>query len=68
LEENVEILINKGMDNVTQQFEQLELILHDYWINQQLGDFSAVLHERLKNPVELLPILLKRFVDQKDEF
>ena len=36
LEENIESLITEGTHNVTQQFERLELILHDYWINQQL--------------------------------
>jgi len=38
------------------------------WQLGPLGDFSILEHERLKNPTEMLPILLQRFVDQKDEF
>jgi hypothetical protein len=68
LEDNIERLITKAMQHIDKQFERLEPILQDYWTNKQLGDFKILTDEGLKNPNELLPILLQRFVNQKDEF
>ena len=58
LEEDIEELIAKAMEKIKKQFEKLEPILQDYWTNKQLGDFSILTDARLKNPTELLPILL----------
>ena len=68
LEEDIEELIAKAMQKIKKQFEKLEPILQDYWTNKQLGDFNILTDARLKNPTELLPILLQRFVNQKGEF
>lgn len=68
LDANIEILLEQAMQKVMKQFQKLEQLLQEYWVNEQLGDFSIVKHERLKNPTEVLPILLERFTDQKDEF
>ena len=45
-----------------------EPLLQLYWTNKQLGDFRIVSHDRLKNPTDVLPILLERLRDQGDEF
>ena len=68
------------MLKVKKQFEKLEPWLQDYWVNKQTGlavpedsaeepsgFISRIQDERLKNPTELLPVLLERFVDQKDQ-
>ena len=38
------------------------------WQLGPLGDFAILEHERLKDPTEMLKLLLQRFVDQKAEF
>lgn len=34
-----------------------------YWENKQLGNFEIIENERLKNPTDVIPCLLKRFED-----
>jgi hypothetical protein len=63
LEDNIDILILKAMQNVKKQFENFECHMRDFWINKQLGNFAIIKNERLKNPTEILPVLLQRFVD-----
>lgn len=36
-----------------------------YWVNHQCMPFDVVANPKLKNPTEVLPILLQRFIDQK---
>jgi dynein heavy chain, axonemal len=68
LEENVEALVTRAMQKIKRQYAKLEPVLHEYWTNQQLGDFSILTHDRLRSPTEVLPVLLQRLVDQKEAF
>ena len=56
------------MNKIKKQYQELEPIIHDYWVNKQMGSFSILKNDRLKNPIEMLPVLLQRFVDQKEHF
>jgi hypothetical protein len=54
-------LLTISFDKVSIFFKQLEPYLLQYWENKQLGDFSIIREEHLKNPPEVIPLLLKRF-------
>ena len=52
---------------MTRKLEEFEPLLVEYWVNKQI-DFDRVTDEKLKNSIEILPILLQRFVHQKNLF
>jgi hypothetical protein len=68
LRTNVDCLVARAMKQVKKQYEKLEPVLQEYWTYQQVGDFSILREEKLKNPTEFFPIVLQRLVDQKEEF
>jgi len=47
-----------AFDNVNIFYAQLEPFLQAYWENKQLGDYNIVLDDRLKNPIEVIQLLL----------
>jgi hypothetical protein len=55
--------LQKAFEKVYIFFEQLEPYLLAYWENKQLGNFEIIENERLKNPTDVIPCLLKRFED-----
>ena len=34
-----------------------------FWENKQLGNFAIIEDEKLRNPTDVIPLLLKRFDD-----
>lgn len=68
LEEDIDRRLGQAMQKVEEQFERFEPLLQQYWANEQRGDYKIVAHERLKNPTEVLPVLLERLKDQNEEF
>mmetsp|Transcript_30959 Transcript_30959/g.47349 ORF Transcript_30959/g.47349 Transcript_30959/m.47349 type:complete len:271 (+) Transcript_30959:3157-3969(+) len=68
LEDNLEALINEAVSKIEIQFELFEPYLYAYWVNQQISDFSIIQHERFRNPTDILPYLLGRFVEQDEIF
>ena len=54
-------LLDVAFDKVDVFYEQLEPFLHAFWENKQCGDFSIVRDENLRNPTEVIPLLLARF-------
>jgi len=47
--------------------EEFEPLLREYWVNKHIP-FDNVTNEKLKNPTEVLPILVERFLHQKNLF
>lgn len=68
LAEDVDHLLDQALSKVQRQLAAIEPVLHEFWTYSSLGDLSILTNERLKNPTELLPVLLQRLVEQKDEF
>lgn len=60
--------LTDAFDKVYTFFEQLEPFLQGLWENRQLGNFAIIEDERLKNPIEVIHLLLQRFNDQKSNF
>ena len=60
--------MSEAFNNVSTFFMQLENFLQSFWENKQLGNFEIIENERLKNPVDVIPLLLQRFNDQKTNF
>jgi len=53
---------------VDRVFERFAPYLHQFWENKRCGDFAIVEDERLRNPTEMIDLLLRRFETQKEEF
>jgi hypothetical protein len=60
--------LTQAFDNVNIFYQQLEPFLQALWENKQLGEFEIITHENLKNPTEVIPLLLQRFEEQKENF
>lgn len=67
LEADLDWLVTQAFSNIRHQYAALEPVLHEYWTYSQLG-LRLLVDERLKNPTVLLPVLLRRLVEQKEEF
>lgn len=68
-------MINKflaqGFSYIDTFFDKLEPFVQGFWENKRLvqdfdrGQHSSIAHEHLKNPLEVIPLVLQRFNDQK---
>ena len=50
--------LSDAFENVETFFIQLEPFLQALWENRQLGNFEIIENERLKNPTDVIPLLL----------
>ena len=65
LESDIEILVEVSVCKVTRFLDEFKPFLVAYWENIQIMDFKNVTHHRLKNPLEVIPLLIQRFEKQK---
>jgi hypothetical protein len=56
--ELINTYLTDAFEKVYTFFVQLEPYLQALWENRQLGNFQIIENERLKNPVEVIHLLL----------
>ena len=66
LESNIETLVEMTIAKVTRQLEEFKPYLVGYWENLQIQDFKNVTNIKLKNPLDVIPLLLRRFEAQSE--
>ena len=64
---NVKLIFSSSFDKTEMFTERFREILQMYWINQKV-DLNIIVHERLKNPTDLLQHVINLFLFQDELF